>query len=125
MPSVPLPAELERVLRDYEKAWMARDARALAGLFAEDGFVLRGGQPPVRGREAIERAYQGAGGPLALRALEFRAEQKVGWIIGAYAGSAQAADSGTFVLALSRSEEGGEWQIAGDMDNGNSPPRRQ
>ena len=124
MPSVPLPAELDRVLRDYEKAWQARDAAALAGLFAEDGFVLRGGHPPVRGRAGIEEAYRGSGGPLALRALAYRVEAKVGWIIGAYAGSAQAADSGKFVLALSRREEGGKWEIAGDMDNGNAGRRQ-
>jgi hypothetical protein len=49
-PSIQLPAELERVLRDYEIAWQNKDAPALAALFAEDGFVLSSGSPPVRGR---------------------------------------------------------------------------
>ncbi|MFI4943430.1 MAG: hypothetical protein ACHP85_09210, partial [Burkholderiales bacterium] len=47
--SVTLPPALARVLRDYESAWQKKDARALAALFAEDGFVLAGGTPPVRG----------------------------------------------------------------------------
>ena len=94
LPSVELPAELDRVLRDYEKAWIAKDARGLALLFAPDGFVLRGGHPPVRGREEIKRAYAGAGGPLHLRALEFKFEGTTGWIIGAYGGAADQADSG-------------------------------
>jgi hypothetical protein len=39
-PSITLPPELDRVLRDYERGWQARDAQALAGLFVPDGFVL-------------------------------------------------------------------------------------
>jgi len=48
-PSVELPAALARVLTDYELAWSRRDAAALAQLFAEDGFVLPNGHPPVKG----------------------------------------------------------------------------
>jgi hypothetical protein len=59
LPSVHLPPPLARVLTDYETAWRARDAAALARLFAEDGFVLSNGRPPVRGRPAIERHYTG------------------------------------------------------------------
>jgi hypothetical protein len=84
LPSVVLPPELDRVLRDYEKAWQARDADGLAALFAEDGFVLASSRPPVRGREAIRAAYAGAGGPLALRALAYSTQGPVGYIIGAF-----------------------------------------
>src|SRR3546814_7019105 len=44
---------------DLEKAWSARDPVALAALFAEDGFVLPSGRPPVRGRAAIREYYTG------------------------------------------------------------------
>jgi hypothetical protein len=40
LPSVALPAELDRVLRDYERHWQARNTEALASLFVPDGFVL-------------------------------------------------------------------------------------
>jgi len=53
-PSVALPPELARVLTDYEAAWQRRDATGLAALFAEDGFVMAGGAPPLRGRAAID-----------------------------------------------------------------------
>ena len=33
-PSIELPAELARVLRDYERMWTAKDAAGLARLFA-------------------------------------------------------------------------------------------
>lgn len=120
--SIGLPAELDRVLRDYEKAWQARDAEALAGLFTEDGFVLSNGKPPVRGRVAIRSAYADAGGPLALRALEYSADGAVAYIIGAYSESAKSADIGKFILAL-RKDSKGRWLIAADIDNTNRRPR--
>ena len=80
-PSVTLPPALERVLRDYERAWQAKDAKGLAELFAEDGFVLASGRPPARGREAIRAAYASSGGALALRALAYATEGNVGYII--------------------------------------------
>jgi ketosteroid isomerase-like protein len=122
MPSVVLPAGLDRVLRDYEKAWRANDAAALAQLFTEDGFVLANGRPPVRGRTAIEAAYAGRGGPLVLRALSFSTDGTVGYIIGAYAPTADGGDAGKFVLAVRRNKRG-RWLIAADIDNTNSRPR--
>src|SRR5216684_5188432 len=59
------------VLTDYETAWHAKDAAALARLFAEDGFVLSPGHPMIRGRKAIETFYGGHGGPLFLRAVTY------------------------------------------------------
>jgi ketosteroid isomerase-like protein len=120
-PSVTLPDAIDRVLRDYEKAWSARDAEALAVLFTPDGFVLPNGRPPARGRAAIREAYAGAGGPLALRALDFAVEGDVGWIIGAYAESREAPDTGKFILALRKGN--GKWLIAADIDNSNRRPR--
>jgi hypothetical protein len=100
LPSVDLPRELDRVLRDYEREWAARS--------------------PVRGRAAITEAYQrSAGGPLALRALAYATADTVGYIIGAYSSTPGAPDIGKFILALRR-ERGGTWRIAADMDNGNS-----
>ena len=124
LPSVPLPPELDRVLRDYERAWRAGDAAALATLFAEDGFVLQGGQPPVRGRPAIQAAYTGqGGGPLRLRALAAAAGDTVGYIIGAYGFDDAPGDVGKFTLTLSRTR-GGAWLIFSDMDNPSQSPRR-
>lgn len=123
LPSVQLPAELDRVLRDYERAWQGRDAAALAALFTEDGFVLGNGRPPVRGRAAVQQAYAGAGGPLSLRAFAWAGGDSVGYIVGGFAGSAGQPDNGKFVLALRR-EPGGPWRIAADMDNVNRRPQR-
>lgn len=121
LPSVELPASLQRVLTDYEIAWRNEDAEALASLFTEDGFVLSPGSPPIRGRDAIRRHYAGRGGPLALRALAFAVEGAVGYIVGGYAREEGEPDIGKFTLTLSR-DSGGRWWIVSDMDNGNSRP---
>jgi len=118
-----VPAPLERVLRDYEQAWRTGDAKALAALFAEDGFVLQSHQPPVRGRSAIEAAYAGQGSsPLRLRALAYAVEGNTGYIIGAYGYGNNVGDTGKFTLTLKR-EGDGPWLIFSDMDNSNARPR--
>jgi ketosteroid isomerase-like protein len=120
-PSVDLPPSLARVLADYEEAWQGRDAAGLADLFAEDGFVLPNGAPPVRGREAIQAHYEGHGGPLTLRAFAYATEGSTAFIIGGYARHEGEADIGKYTLTLRR-DPGGRWLIVSDMDNGNSRP---
>ncbi len=120
-PSVELPPALARVLSDYEAAWKSRDAKALAALFADDGFVLTAGQPPIRGRAGIERHYTGQGGPLALRAFAYAAEGAVGYILGGYARQPGEEDRGKFTLTL-RKDAGGRWWIVSDMDTPNRRP---
>jgi len=123
LPDAALPAPLDRVLRNYEQAWRGGDARALAALFAEDGFVLQSNQPPVRGRSAIEAAYAGQGSsPLRLRALAYAVEENTGYIIGAYSYGNNVGDTGKFTLTLKR-EGDGPWVIFSDMDNSNARPR--
>ena len=117
-PSIKLPPAIARVLTDYEAAWRNRDAAGLARLFAEDGFVLSSGRPPVRGRAAIQQHYTGQGGPLALRGIAFEAEGKVGYIIGGFAQQEGQPDVGKFTLTL-RQDTSGRWLIMSDMDNMN------
>lgn len=123
LPEVPLPPSLDRVLRDYEQAWRTGDTKALAGLFAEDGFILQSNHPPVRGRDAIAGAYAGQGGsPLRLRALAYAVDGNAGYIIGAYRYGNNVGDTGKFTLTLKRVGDG-PWLIFSDMDNTSAPPR--
>ena len=122
LPTVVLPAALDRVLRDYERHWRASDAKGLASLFTTDGFVLSSGRPPVRGRAAIQERYTGQGGPLHLRAVAFATDDTVGYIVGTYGGTPTEINEGKFILLLRRTR-GAPWQIAADMDNTNRPPR--
>ena len=123
LPSVALPPQLDRVLRDYERAWRSGDARSLAALFSVDGFVLPNGRAPVRGRDAIARHYTGqGGGDLRLRALAYATADTIGYIVGAYGYGDTQGDMGKFTLTLRRTP-GGPWEIFSDMDNGNQPRR--
>src|SRR5687768_8717206 len=124
LPSVSLPAELDRVLRDYEVAWRSGDAAKVAALISVDGFVLQNGRAPVRGRDAIGKAYAGqAGGELRLRALAHAVADTVGYIIGAYSYGNSPGDVGKFTLTLRRPRSG-QWEIFSDMDNGNQQRRQ-
>jgi len=118
LPSIALPPELDRVLRDYERGWRAGDEKALAALFTEDGFVPTGGGW-VRGRDRIRQTYESSAGDLQLRALAYAVADTVGYIVGAYTyGPESATDRGKFVLALRR-PPGGRWLIAADIDQSN------
>jgi ketosteroid isomerase-like protein len=124
-PSVTLPPALDRVLRDYEKAWIAKDDAALAQLFTTDGYALPSGQPPAGGAAAIRAAYaQNAGSPLALRAIHYAESGDMAYIIGGFGGSADKPDFGKFVLVLRRGSDG-VWRIAADMDNANAMPKKK
>jgi hypothetical protein len=57
-----LPPSLQRVLDDYTAAWKARDAKALAALFAEGSTVVPNACPPVTDRAGVEACYNGSGG---------------------------------------------------------------
>ncbi len=116
-PSVVLPPELARVLTDYETAYRVGGV-ALAPLFAEDGFVLAGGRPPVRGRAAIAAYYGDGGGPLSLRAIAYEAAGEVAYIIGGYTQEQGNPDAGKFTLTLRKGADG-RWLIFSDMDNSN------
>ena len=126
LPSVSLPPELDRVLRDYEKAWATNDAKALSDLFTQDGMALPSGQPVARGTDAIRKAYgHGGGQPTFLRAIDYRVSGDLAYIVGAYGPAGQARDFGKFVLVLRR--DGGRWLIAADIENTNmqmGPPPR-
>jgi ketosteroid isomerase-like protein len=122
LPSVELPPDLARVLTDYETEWR-RGGAAVAQLFTEDGYVLSGGRPPIKGRAAIAEHYgSGGGGPLSLRAIAYAAEGSVGYIIGGYTTERGTPDIGKFTLTL-RKRPDGRWMIVSDMDNPNRRPR--
>jgi len=121
-PSVVLPPELARVLTDYESAWKAGDAAALASLFTEDGYVLSAGRGPMKGRAAIQKQYTHPGSPLSLRAIFYATQGDVGYIIGGYGAERDKPDSGKFTLTLRKGKDG-RWLIVSDMDNSNQRQR--
>ena len=123
LPDASLPPELDRVLRDYERAWRAGDAKAIASLFTEDGVLLPNNRPPIRGRTAIQAIYEDErGGPLHLRALAYAAKGAVGYIVGGYRYGDAERDMGKFTITLRRAP-GKPWLISSDMDSMNASPK--
>ena len=122
LPTVTLPADVDRVLKDYEKAWIAKDTAALAKLFTPDGMALPSGQMPAQGEESIRKAYaQSVGSPLNLRAVGYGASGELAYVIGGWGGALDKPEFGKFVLVLRRVN--GRWLIVSDMDNSNMPRR--
>ncbi len=126
--TVTLPPEVDRVLKDYEKAWLAKDTAALAKLFTADGMALPSGQMPAQGEESIRQAYApSVGTPLNLRPIAYSASGELAYVIGGWGGAADKPEYGKFVLVLRRVN--GRWLIAADMDNSNkarrAPPATQ
>lgn len=113
-PSVELPGELERVLRDYESAWAGDNGEDFAMLFTEDGYILSGGDSPARGRANIESRYSFAGGPLKLRAIHYEISESLAYIFGFYTYT-EGTDLGKFALTLRKVDE--RWLITSDQDN--------
>src|SRR5262245_34771706 len=113
--SVTLPLSIARVLTDYETAWRARDAVALARLFADDRVVVPNACPPVRGRQRVQECYAGSGGPLFLRAVAHGTDGALGYIIGAYRDEENGPDKGKFTLTIAMDADG-RWSIVADMD---------
>jgi hypothetical protein len=118
LPTVDLPPQLGRVLRDYEQHWKGGSSEALAALFTDDGLVARRGGW-IRGQAALREALGGTSSDLRLRAVAYAVDERVGYIVGAYGyGSEPAApDRGLFILTLRRAPDG-RWLIAADLDGG-------
>jgi len=113
LPSIEVPQDLARVLREYEQFRKAGDAAALAGLYADDGLypASRGW---VRGREAIRAVFGSTGpGDFRLRAHAFAVQDSVASITGSVVGGGEpsAPLTANFMLALRRGEDG-RWLIA-------------
>lgn len=115
---IDLPDELQEVLTNYETHWKNSDAKKLASLFTENGFILRPGYDLVKGRENIQTSYENAGGgDLVLRAYDFSIQGNLAYIIGGYTYGSRVKDMGKYTLTLKKVD--GKWLIHSDMDNGN------
>ncbi|MFN0182114.1 MAG: YybH family protein [Gemmatimonadales bacterium] len=116
LPTVELPAELSRVLRDYEAAWKAGDGTRLAEVFTEDGFIMSNGRLPERGTAAIRASHTRPGGDLQLVTFGYATADTVGYIVGGYRYPNTVGPGGKFVLALRRDAQR-RWRIAADIEN--------
>jgi uncharacterized protein (TIGR02246 family) len=103
------------------------DAAAVAALYTSTAQALPPGGETARGRDAIQKAFQGmidAGATnLTLSTVEVEAHgdtaHEVGtWVLKAKDGA--AVDNGKYIVIWKR--EGGQWRLHRDIWNSSAPP---
>jgi hypothetical protein len=114
-PSVTLPRPLATRVRGEDGA--------RSQLFAEDGFVLAGGTPPVRRRAAIGLTTRAAAVPRPCGALAYSTEGATGYVLGGYARRRRRTSASSRTALRPRRRALADRV---DMDNGAAgPPRRR
>jgi uncharacterized protein (TIGR02246 family) len=116
--------------RDWEKAFNAGDAKAVAALYAEDALLLPPGAPGARGRAAILAFFIKDIAEAKAAGVAFVVNPKtdvgvsgdVGWESGTYTATVKGAvvESGKF-LSVSR-KKNGKWLYLRDTWNADAAP---
>jgi uncharacterized protein (TIGR02246 family) len=117
----------------YTKASLARDAKTIAALYAEDAIEMPPNQPMVKGRAAILAYYEQAFGggmnvnSFTLSHIDTHAAADRGYDVGSYTQSVTpkgatgpVTDHGKYTVIVKR--VGSAWQIAYAIYNSDQPP---
>jgi uncharacterized protein (TIGR02246 family) len=119
-------AAIEAANTQAMDAFRRRDAAGLASVYAEQGALLPPNAESVRGRQAIQRTWQGAfdAGLTACRieTLDVESAGELAIEEGRYtlyAGDHQVADEGKYIQIWKR--EAGQWKSHRDIWNSNRP----
>jgi uncharacterized protein (TIGR02246 family) len=118
-------AAIAAATAQFIEAFSRQDAAACARLYSEQGATLPPGADILRGREAIQAAWQEAfdAGLTAFRveSLEVESAGDLAYEMGHYAmyAGADLADEGKYILVWRR--EAGEWRIHRDIVNSSRP----
>ena len=118
-------AAVEKLNRAFEAAAAKKDAAAVAQLYHSQAHMLGGDMPAVTGRDAIQKAWQGAfDANLADIKLMTDSVERHGDILvelGRYtATSAGKPDNGKYVVLYKK--EGGAWKLWVDSFSSDAPP---
>ena len=125
----------EAAIREANKKWLeaivAKDAKTVAALYAEDAQFLPPNAPKAVGREAIEKNWAGMFGIPGV-ALTFETEKFVfakssdlAVDIGTYkftAGEGAAAQSEIGKSVITWNKRDGKWYVLTDMFSSDQPP---
>ncbi len=125
----------EAAIREANKKWLeaivAKDAKTVAALYAEDAQFLPPNAPKAVGREAIEKSWTGMFGIPGV-ALTFETEKFVfaksadlAVDIGTYkftAGEGAAAQTEAGKSVITWTKRDGKWYVLTDMFSSDQPP---
>jgi uncharacterized protein (TIGR02246 family) len=127
------PAELrsaiESLTAEWETAFNAGDAAAVAEVYAEDATLMPDGRDIVTGRDAIRQFWSGAmaeapeGVVADLETLEVRGAGNLAYEIGRYTDRAgdEVVERGKY-LVVWKQQADGTWKIVADIWNRNESP---
>jgi uncharacterized protein (TIGR02246 family) len=121
---------IEAANAQFSAAAAKGDGVGLAALYAADGQVLPAGGDVIRGRDAIQKFWQGALDSgiagVGLKTLEVFAQGPTATEVGQYEltdKTGKVLDHGKYIVIWKR--EGGHWKLLRDMFSTNVPaPKR-
>jgi uncharacterized protein (TIGR02246 family) len=121
---------IEAANAQFSAAAAKGDGAALTALYAPDGQVMPAGSDPIRGKEAIQKFWQGAldsgvaaiglktievfgHGPTVTEVGEYELRDKAGKVL----------DNGKYIVVWRHSD--GAWKLLRDMFSTNVPPPKK
>jgi uncharacterized protein (TIGR02246 family) len=130
--SVSTAEDVRAAIEAGSKAWTAAVARgdgaAVAALYTTTAQVLPPGGEIARGREAIQKVFQGAIDAgmttLTLTTVEVEAHGDTATEVGTWTWKGKdgaTVDSGKYIVIWKK--EGGQWRLHRDIWNSNTQPR--
>jgi uncharacterized protein (TIGR02246 family) len=121
-----LKASIEKANGEWMQAVKNRDAAAVAGMYAEDGFVMPPNSPAIQGREGIKGFFSGAmdAGVKDVRLVTEDVEGDDNFAIekGTYEMRAEGdvvIDQGKYLVHWKKMD--GKWRFKNDMFSSNHP----
>jgi uncharacterized protein (TIGR02246 family) len=109
----------------FNKAYQQGDAAGCAAVFTEDAIMLPTNEPMVRGKQAIQKFFQGfldkVGGKNDNHIVEFGVEGDLTYQASTFTiPDARTPYQGKFVEILRRQEDG-SWKVAVSIFNSDKP----
>jgi uncharacterized protein (TIGR02246 family) len=116
---------IEAANTEFSAAFAKGDASALASLYAAEGQVLPANSPPIRGREAVHKFWQGAMdsgiATVTLKTVEVYGHGATATEVGEYElhdKGGKVLDQGKYIVIWRHSN--GKWLLLRDMFSTNS-----
>lgn len=122
---------IAKVRSAYSAAVAAKDAKAVAALYSEDGVEMPPNAPAAKGRAAVEKFNMGLfeqfNPKLAIMPTDTKVAGDWAYDVGSYSqtltpvkGGAPIKDTGKYIVLLKRG--GGQWWVTHAIYNSDLPP---
>ena len=123
-------AAIEAANAQFSAAAAKADSAAIAALYAPNGQVLPPGSEPIKGREAIQKFWQGAldsgVAGFSLKTIDVYGRAPTATEVGEYElrdKAGKVLDHGKYIVVWSHAD--GHWKLLHDMFSTNTPPAKK